>query len=83
MTVDQVMVSFDDVSLITFIHQDLAYIPIRQLLESGHNSMSLTTDEITILLHVCCNAVFDGIVYQQAKGTAIGPPISGVIAETV
>ncbi len=68
MTVDEVMVSFDDVSLITFIHQDLACIPLQQLLESGHNGIGLTTDEITTLLHVYFNAVFtfDGVVYQQA-----------------
>ncbi len=82
---DEVMVSFDVVSLSTSIAQDLSCMAIRQLLESGHNNMSLTTGEMMTLLEFCLNTVFmfDGKMYQQVKGTSRGSPLPRVIAEAI
>ncbi len=82
---DEVMVSFDVVSLFTSIPQGLAHKAIRQLLESGNNNISLTTDEMMNFLEFCLNTVFmfDGKIYQQVKGTPMRSLISGVIAEAV
>ncbi len=60
---------------------------IRQLLESGHNNVNLTTDEMMTLLEFChgLNTVFtfDEKIYQLVKGTPTGTPIPGVNAVAV
>ena len=47
---------------------------------------SLTTDEITTLLEFCLNATystFRNSLYQQVHGTAMGSPVSVVVADLV
>ena len=47
---------------------------------------ALTVDDITLLLTLCLNAIyfsFQGIIYQQIFVTAMGSPVSVVIANLV
>lgn len=85
---DEVMVSFDVVSLFSKIPQPLAVSTIRELIDT--NGMPpglarLTLDEVIELLEYALRTVFtfDGKIFEQVCGTPMGSPISGVIAEAV
>ena len=83
---DEVMVSFDVTALFTSIDLSLAKETIANLLpgqlQPGQN---LTKRSIGTLLDLCLSTCvkFDGKFYQQIRGTPMGSPVSGLIAEAV
>ncbi len=86
---DEVLVSFDVVSLFTRIPVDLAIKVARKRLRQDvtlSQRTSMPIEDIIDLLSFCLNTtyfVFDGIYYQQVFGTAMGSPVSAVIANLV
>ena len=85
---DEVMVSFDVVSLFTSIPQTLAKSTIRELIEDHgmpKDLERLTLDEVLGLLEHALRTifVFNGQLYEQTRGTPMGSPVSGIIAEAV
>ena len=87
--VDQMLVSFDVVSLFTKIPVDLAIKVATNRLrydDSLWQRTSLPLEDITDLLSFCLNTtqfVFEGTYYKQVFGTAMGSPVSAVIANLV
>ncbi|BHF80965.1 hypothetical protein SprV_0702409400 [Sparganum proliferum] len=81
------MVSFDVTSLFTSIPQDLAIETVELLLRSKYNETEnrLGHAQVLQLLQFCLKTyfTFDGTIYEQVKGTPMGSPISGFIAEAV
>ncbi|BHF84759.1 hypothetical protein SprV_0902791100 [Sparganum proliferum] len=81
------MVSFDITSLFTSIAQDLAVETIELLLREKYDKSEnrLGHAQILQLLKFCLKTyfTFDGTIYEQVKGTPMGSPISGLIAEAV
>nr|VZI32771.1 unnamed protein product [Spirometra erinaceieuropaei] len=84
---NEVMVSFDVTSLFTSMHQDLAIETIELLLQSKYDEEEnrLGHAQILQLLKLYLRTYFtvDGTIYEQVKGTPMGSPISGFIAEAV
>ena len=86
---DEVMVSFDVVSLFTCVPTDLAVQVARDRLEKDptlSERTELLVDDIVNLLTLCLDATFlefRGKLYQQVHGTAMGSPVSDVIANLV
>ena len=86
---DQVLVSFDVVSLFTNIPVDLAIKVATKRLRQNPTLLqrtSLPVEDIIDLLSFCLNTtyfVFEGCYYQQVFGTAMGSPVSAVIANLV
>ncbi|BHF83057.1 hypothetical protein SprV_0802619800 [Sparganum proliferum] len=84
---NEVMVSFDVTSLFTSIPQNLAIETIELLLQSKYDETEncLGHAQILHLLKLCLKTyfTFDGTIYEQVKGTPMGSPISGFIAEAV
>ncbi|BHF72323.1 hypothetical protein SprV_0401538700 [Sparganum proliferum] len=84
---NEVMVSFDVTSLFTSISQDLAIETVELLLRSKYNEMEnrFGHAQVLQLLKFCLKTyfTFDGTIYEQVKGTPMGSPISGFIAEAV
>ena len=86
---DEIMVSFDVVSLFTCVPTDLAVQIARGRLEKDPTvpeRTELLVDDTVNLLTLCLNATFleiRGKVYQQVHGTAMGSPVSVVIANLV
>ena len=83
---DESMVSFDVTSLFTSIGHQLAEETVMQLLQSNEQSeQTLSSRSTWELLQLCLdtNFIFDGQFYKQLKGTPMGSPISGFIAEAV
>ena len=86
---DEVMVSFDVVSLFTCVPTDLAVQVARSRLEKDPTLPERTillVDDIVNLLTLCLDATFlefRGKVYQQIHGAAMGSPVSVVIANLV
>ena len=86
---NEVLVSFDVVSLFTRIPTSLAIQVARQRLHDDTSlpeRTSLTPKEIVSLLELCLNATyftFRSTYYQQVHGTAMGSPVSVVAAELV
>ncbi|BHF61530.1 hypothetical protein SprV_0100450500 [Sparganum proliferum] len=82
-----VMVSFDVTSLFTSIPQDLTIETIELLLQSKYDETEnrLGRAQVLQLLKFCLRTyfTFDGTIYEQVKGTPMGSPISGFIAEAV
>nr|VZH95021.1 unnamed protein product [Spirometra erinaceieuropaei] len=82
-----IMVSFDVTSLFTSIPQDLAVETIELLLREKYDETEnrLGHAQIIQLLKFCLKTyfTFDGTIYEQVKGTPMGSPISGLIAEAV
>ncbi|KAL9953883.1 hypothetical protein ACROYT_G041356 [Oculina patagonica] len=88
-TDDELVVSFDVVSLFTSIPIDMAIDIVQRKLEGSDDWRSHTQltkgqvlDLLSFLLH---NSyfVFEGIQYHQVSGCAMGSPVSAVIAELV
>ena len=75
------LVSFDVVSLFTKIPVDLAI-----KVATNRQRTPLPLEDITDLLSFCLNTtqfVFEGTYYKQVFGTAMGSPVSAVIANLV
>nr|VZI41421.1 unnamed protein product [Spirometra erinaceieuropaei] len=87
LTEDEFMVSFDVTTLFTSIQQDLAIETVSELLESQYDETDVTVKRIHLvqLLRFCLKTyfTFEGTTYEQAKGTPMGSPLSGFIAEAV
>ena len=85
---DEVLVSFDVISLLTCVPINLA-LEIAQRLEQDDTFSDhtfLTVDDIMSLLSLCLNATyfsFGGTFYKQVNGTAMGFPVSVVVANLV
>ncbi|BHF61480.1 hypothetical protein SprV_0100445500 [Sparganum proliferum] len=81
------MVLFDVVSLFTSIPQALAVETLGDLLrqEYDEGDDQSTTQDLIGLIGSCLKAFFtiNGITYEHIKGTPMGRPISGLIAQTV
>ena len=83
---DEVMVSFDVVSLFTAMPVDKACVYIRKKLDEDttlHSRTKLTTDEIISLLEFTLSNnyfMFNDFVYKQIHGCAMGSPVSPVVA---
>ena len=86
---DEVLVSFDVVSLFTRIPTNLAVQVACQRLQDDPSlpeRTSLTPSEIVSLLELCLNATyfaFRNTYYQQIHGTATGSPVSIVAPDLV
>ncbi|BHF84223.1 hypothetical protein SprV_0902737300 [Sparganum proliferum] len=84
---DEMMVSFDVVSLFTSIPTGLAISTIDGLLQEKYDDVDqqLKRTHITELLELCLRTffTFGDRVYEQKKGTPMGSPLSGLIAEAV
>ncbi|BHF79179.1 hypothetical protein SprV_0602229800 [Sparganum proliferum] len=84
---NEVMVSFAVTSTFTSIPQDLAIETVEQLLRRKYNETKnrLGHAQVLQLLKFCLKTyfTFDGTIYEQVKGTPMGSPISGFIAEAV
>ncbi len=82
---DETMVSFDVVSLFTSIPRDLAMTTISSLLQEEDTTEGPTIDDYKQLLDIVFRTIFqfNGNIYEQVKGTPMGSPISGLIAEAV
>ena len=82
---DEVMVSFDVVSLFTAIPVDKPRVYIRKKLDDTtlHSRTKLNTDEIISLLEFTLPNnyfMFNDSVYKQIHGCAMGSPVSPVVA---
>ncbi|BHF62572.1 hypothetical protein SprV_0200555400 [Sparganum proliferum] len=84
---DQIMVSFDVVSLFTSIPPDLARDVLRKRLEEKYDETTgpLKIQHLMQLFAFCQRTffTFDGRTYEQIKGTPMGSPISSLVAELV
>ncbi|BHF66478.1 hypothetical protein SprV_0200949500 [Sparganum proliferum] len=84
---NEVMVSFDVTSRFTSIPEDLAIETIELLLRSKYDETENRLGHAQILhfLKLCLRTyfTFDGTIYEQVKGTPMGSPNSGFIAEAV
>ena len=83
---DEIMVSFDVTALFTSIDLNLAKETIADLLpEQLRPGQTLTKTSTCALLDLCLQTYFkfDGKLYQQIRGTPMGSPVSGLIAEAV
>nr|VZI11284.1 unnamed protein product [Spirometra erinaceieuropaei] len=82
---DEVMVSFDVVTLFTSIPPDLAMDTLDELLREKYDESDQQLRRVhTIeLLERCLKTLFpfNGQVYEKKKGTPMGSPLSGLIAE--
>nr|VZI28966.1 unnamed protein product [Spirometra erinaceieuropaei] len=74
-------------SLFTSIPQDLAIETVQLLLRNKYDETEnrLGHAQVLQLLKFCLRTyfTFDGTIYEQVKGTPMGSPISGFIAEAV
>nr|VZI11611.1 unnamed protein product [Spirometra erinaceieuropaei] len=84
---DEVMVSFDVISLFTSIPHALAIDTIDGFLREKYDETDQQLKRVHIieLLELCLKTffTFNGQVYEQKKGTPMGSPLSGLIAEAV
>ena len=89
LTSEETIISFDVVSLFTCVPTDLAVQVARRRLENDASlpeRTSLSVDDIINLLTLCLDATFltfRGKVYKQVHGTAMGSPVSAVVANLV
>ncbi|BHF75226.1 hypothetical protein SprV_0501832100 [Sparganum proliferum] len=87
LTDDEVMVSFDVISLFTSIPQHLAIETVQTLLEQHYNEMDnkrKTKHLVDLLKHgLKTFFTFNVATYEEVKGTPMGSPLSSLIAEAV
>ena len=83
---DQCMVSFDVKALFTSVPIKRAINTIKKLLEEDpelHKRTTLSVTNIIRLLEYCLTStyfIFQGRFYEQQEGTAMGSPISAIVA---
>ncbi|BHF67907.1 hypothetical protein SprV_0301093600 [Sparganum proliferum] len=84
---DEVMVSFDVTSLFTSIPKDLAVETVSDLIDSQYTEANNTPkrEHLVQMLKYCLQTffTFEETVYEQIKGTPMGSPLYGFIAEAV
>ena len=83
---DHKLVSFDVKSLFTSIPLQLALDCTKTAINKSHYQPPLTTDDLMDLLHLCLTSTYfqyNGKHYKQLHGTAMGSPVSVVVAEMV
>ena len=83
---DHKLVSFDVKSLFTSIPLQLALDCTKTAINKSHYQPPLPTDDLMDLLHLCLTSTYfqyNGKHYKQLHGTAMGSPVSVVVAETV
>lgn len=84
---DEVMMSFSVTSLFTSIPQNLAILVIKSRLwqEEPWHSNSVNMKDFIQLMNLCLKTyfTFQDTICKQVKGTPVGSPISGIIAEPV
>ena len=83
---DEIMISFDVVSLFTSIPLDTAKRITNELLtnnDSWHSRTILDKDYILELLNLCLSTEFSfqNSYYRQISGTPMGSPLSSFLAE--
>ncbi|VDL98058.1 unnamed protein product [Schistocephalus solidus] len=85
--VDEVIVSFDVTSLFASIPPSLAQDVLRRKLEESYEETqsSLKIENFRQLFKFCKKTYFTfaGETFEQIKGTPMGSPISGLVAELV
>lgn len=80
------LVSFDVKSLFTSIPLQLAIQCTETSIERSTDTFPLPTDDIIELLTLCLTSTYfqyNGTYYKQLHGTAMGSPVSVVVAEIV
>ena len=83
---DQCMVSFDVKAVFTSVPIEPAINTIKKLLEDDtelHKRTSLSVKNIIRLMEYCLTStyfIFQGRVYQQQEGAAMGSPLSPIVA---
>ncbi|PFX34119.1 N6-adenosine-methyltransferase subunit METTL14 [Stylophora pistillata] len=83
---DYKLVSFDVKSLFTSIPLQLALQCTETAIRKSTEPLPLPTDDIMDLLNICLTSTYfqyNGKHYKQLHGTAMGSPVSVVIAEIV
>jgi hypothetical protein len=83
---DHELVSFDVKSLFTSIPLELAIESVKESLANYSDELPIPKEEVIDLLILCLQSTFfqyDGNFYQQLHGTAMGSPVSVVVAEIV
>ena len=83
---DYKLVSFDVKSLFTSIPLQLALQCTETAIQQSTVTLPLPTDDIMDLLNLCLTSTYfqyNGKHYKQLHGTAIGSPVSVVVAEIV
>ena len=83
---DYKLVSFDVKSLFTSIPLQLALDCTATAIENSTTKLPLPTDDLMDLLNLCLTSAYfqyNGKHYKQLHGTAMGSPVSVVVAEIV
>ena len=83
---DNKLVSFDVKSLFTSIPLQLALDCTETAITNSTHELPLPKDDIMDLLKLCLTCSFfqyNGKHYKQPHGTAMGSPVTGVVAEIV
>ena len=85
-TDDYELVSFDVKSLLTSIPLQLALDCTATAMKNSTTKLPLPTDDLMDLLNLCLTSTYfqyNGKHYKQLHGTAMGSPVSVVVAEIV
>ena len=80
------LVSFDVKSLFTSIPLQLVLESTKTAINEFTDALPLPTEDIVELLELCLTSTYfqyDGKHYKQLHGTAMGSPVSVVVAEIV
>nr|VZI20314.1 unnamed protein product [Spirometra erinaceieuropaei] len=84
---DEIMFTFDVTSLFTSSPTNLAREVLRKRLEEAYDETqnALKTEHLMRLFEFCQQILFTftGETYEQIKGTPMGSPVSGLVAELV
>ena len=83
---DYKLVSFDVKSLFTSIPLQLALDCTETAVNNSTTELPLPTDDLLDLLNLCLTSTYfqyNGKHYKQLHGTAMGSPVSVVVAEIV